>query len=140
MQGQIPCSACWHCSPGSGGTGPMTTFEDPAERQSPSASAGGWQPHGFSSLQSQWQGTAPCSVKEGVNQTWGSSSLRFLVLFVHQHKFLGVYSCCEHWIVLSVLCVACRGLLIAYQIISPHLPTWSKGEIKLYNTFFCDPF
>lgn len=39
MQGQIPCSARWHCSIGFGGTGPMTPSEDLAERQSASASA-----------------------------------------------------------------------------------------------------
>lgn len=102
MQGQIPCSACWLCSPGSSGTRPVTTFEDAAERQSPSASARGWQPHSFFSLQSQWRGAAAGSEKEGGNQRWGSSSLRFLVLFIHHYKVLGVYCCCEHWIMLSM--------------------------------------
>lgn len=106
MPGQIPCSTCWRCSPGSGGTGPATPCEDPAERQSPSASPGGWhRAHAATRLLFLAEpvprnSTSFC--QEGVNQRRGSSSLRFLVLFVHPHRFLGVYCCCELWIMLSM--------------------------------------
>lgn len=38
----------------------------------------------------------------GCESETGRSSLRFLVLFVHPHRFLGVCCCCEHWIMLSM--------------------------------------
>lgn len=149
MQGQIPCSACWHCSVGFGGTRPTTPSEDLAERHSASASAWGWHHTNaapwlrFPSEPAPRKSTR--SAKEDVSQRWWSSSLSFLLLFAYHHKSLHAYCCCGCWIILKYVCmyvcmyvcVAYRALFISYRIVSPHLPMCSKGETKVYsNAFF----